>query len=113
MHGKKQQLFTRIAKMEVTLKTQREADEAALALHEARVGAGQVTSNVSIAATKAPTPQERALHELTHTPFTGWCEPCILGQAGEKPHLRTDVMPGSAKPLIQFDFAFTHAAEGE
>ncbi len=35
---------------------------------------------------KLPSPEERALHELTHITAKPWCEQCIRGKAVMNPH---------------------------
>ncbi|CAE7837865.1 unnamed protein product [Symbiodinium sp. CCMP2592] len=41
-------------------------------------------------APRNPTAQERAEHELTHTPYQAWCEKCVEGKAREDPHRRRE-----------------------
>ena len=34
----------------------------------------------------APTPAERAAHELTHLPYRSWCDDCVAGRRDNPPH---------------------------
>ena len=35
----------------------------------------------------APTKEEKAAHEIHHTPFRSWCVHCVRGRAVASPHL--------------------------
>jgi len=54
-----------------------------------------------------PTEQEVKEHELTHTPYRGWCKHCVAGKAITTPH-RACV--GNARemivPVVSIDYMF-------
>ena len=60
-----------------------------------------------LAAPTEPTPQERALHELTHIPYCTWCSHCVRAKAKQNAS-RTVV---DKVPVIQLDYCFMHTAE--
>ena len=51
---------------------------------------------------KEPSPNERALHELTHLPYASWCQSCVEGKGKSDRH----VTSRSSLPVIQIDYAF-------
>ena len=65
-------------------------------------------------ARKIPAPQrvssrEREEHELTHTPYRGWCPYCVRGRARNTPHLQgvVDEKEGETKvPRVGLDCFF-------
>ncbi|CAE7721094.1 unnamed protein product [Symbiodinium sp. CCMP2592] len=50
--------------------------------------------------------QERAEHELTHTPYQAWCEKCVEGKAREDPHRRREPSDDPVTPLVTMDYQF-------
>ena len=50
---------------------------------------------------KSPTPQERALHEMTHLPYASWCPYCVAGKRPNAPHQRIKIH--STLPLLCAD----------
>ncbi|CAE7562226.1 unnamed protein product [Symbiodinium sp. CCMP2592] len=54
-------------------------------------------------APRNPTAQERAEHELTHTPYQAWCEKCVEGKAREDPHRRREPSDDPVTPLVTMD----------
>ena len=59
-----------------------------------------------VPAPRAPTAQERAAHELTHTPYKAWCEKCVEGKAREDPRRRRVPAEDPVVPLITMDYQF-------
>ncbi|CAE7412283.1 unnamed protein product, partial [Symbiodinium sp. CCMP2592] len=57
-------------------------------------------------APRNPTAQERAEHELTHTPYQAWCEKCVEGKAREDPHRRREPADDPVMPLVTMDYQF-------
>ncbi|CAE7681372.1 unnamed protein product [Symbiodinium sp. CCMP2592] len=57
-------------------------------------------------APRNPTAQERAEHELTHTPYQAWCEKCVEGKAREDPHRRREPSDDPVTPLVTMDYHF-------
>ncbi|CAE7197770.1 unnamed protein product [Symbiodinium sp. CCMP2592] len=57
-------------------------------------------------APRNPTAQERAEHELTHTPYQAWCEKCVEGKAREDPHRRREPSDDPVTPLVTMDYQF-------
>ena len=59
---------------------------------------------------KAPTPLERAQHNLTHQPHQQWCEHCISGRSVDAPHRKQNAVHRSLKdsldslPTVQLDY---------
>ena len=59
---------------------------------------------------KAPSAEERVLHELTHIPARPWCEQCIRGKAAMTPHRA--ILPQDRDkgiPVIAIDFMYLKA----
>ncbi|CAE7832753.1 RE2 [Symbiodinium sp. CCMP2592] len=54
-------------------------------------------------APRNPTEQERAEHELTHTPYQAWCEKCVEGKAREDPHRRREPSDDPVTPLVTME----------
>ena len=53
-------------------------------------------------------------HNLTHTPYHGWCEHCIAHRARPDRHERADDARTGKTPAISFDLCYTKAfGEGE
>ena len=46
-------------------------------------------------------------HNLTHTPYQGWCEHCIAHRARPDRHERTDDARSGKMPAISFDLRYT------
>lgn len=59
----------------------------------------------------APTPEERAKHELTHIPYRAWCASCVRGRAKSDPHRRRDIDPDF--PEIQIDYCFVKTSDDQ
>ena len=53
---------------------------------------------------KCPSPQERALHEMTHLPYADWCPYCVAGKRPNAPRQR--IKTHSSLPLLCVDYAF-------
>ena len=65
-------------------------------------------------AANKPSDEEVAKHNLTHTPYQGWCEHCIAHRARPDRHERTDEARTGKMPTISFDLCYTKAlGEGE
>ncbi|CAE7832741.1 unnamed protein product [Symbiodinium sp. CCMP2592] len=60
----------------------------------------------SLRAPRNPTAQERAEHELTHTPYQAWFEKCVEGKAREDPHRRREPSDDPVTPLVTMDYQF-------
>ena len=44
-----------------------------------------------------PTPEERANHDLSHTPYRSWCPFCVAGRARDEPHMRAKGKDGDGE----------------
>jgi hypothetical protein len=65
-------------------------------------------------AANRPSDEEVAEHNLTYTPYQGWCEHCIAHRARPDRHERTDEARTGKMPAISFDLCYTKAlGEGE
>ena len=53
---------------------------------------------------KGPSPQERAIHEVTHLPYAAWRPYCFAGERPNAPHQR--LKTHSELSLICADYAF-------
>ena len=109
--GTKQVLWSRLQKAEIRVLEERKERELLEQRHATRV-AGLPVDVHEVPAPRQPTPQERARHELTHTPPEQWCEECVMGQSAEDPHDSSSKGPPRSIPMIVFDFAY-NAATGE
>lgn len=60
-------------------------------------------------------PEERAKHEETCTPYRAWCPFCVSGQKNDLPHSRQDddaeKRDPDAPPTVEFDYAFPKVDE--
>ena len=54
-------------------------------------------------AANKPSDEEVAKHNLTHTPYQGWCEHCIAHRARPDRHERTDEARTGKMPTISFE----------
>ena len=56
----------------------------------------------------APTPGERAEHELTHANYRSWCAACVRGRGIAAAHRQqpSEPMDPSGVPTIHFDYCF-------
>ena len=62
---------------------------------------------------RAPTEQQRALHELTHVPFQSWCVFCQT-RKGKDDHHGLEVVTSKSDrsvPIIQSDFMYNRSQE--
>ena len=67
-------------------------------------------------AANKPSDEEVAKHNLTHTPYQGWCEHCIAHRARPDRHERTDEARTGKMPTISFDLCLCYTkalGEGE
>ena len=64
--------------------------------------------------TKAPSPEEGKIHNLTHLPHQRWCETCLRGRSTEDRHLaQPKPEDPETRPLLQLDFSFCRTKEDE
>jgi len=108
--GVKQVLWNRLAKAEIRVLEEQKERELLEQRHELRI-AGIPVDVHEVPAPRQPTPQERARHELTHTPPEKWCEECVMGQDAEDAH-KNFASEDRVIPMLYFDFAY-NAATGE
>ena len=47
---------------------------------------GEVQASRKVSQPRAPSAEERRVHNLTHCPFRSWCEHCVRGQGSEYRH---------------------------
>ena len=55
---------------------------------------------------QAPSPAEKARHELLHMPFAAWCPDCVLGRGRDAPHQRDQHKLDAVRPILQMDYFF-------
>ena len=55
--------------------------------------------------TAEPRPEERARHELTHTPYGEWCYECVSGRGKDTAHRKAKKTP-EGPPIVQLDYPF-------
>ena len=60
----------------------------------------------ALAVPDTPTPEQRALHNLTHAQFAPWCHHCVSGKAPESGHHRQNKHDDAQVPILQFDYQF-------
>ncbi len=106
-YGDKSALWNRLQEYEPELAYQSEHNAAAAERREAE---GEQHPAGVLVAPKPPSPDERALYELTHTPVIPWCEQCVRGRAVVNPH-RAILPQGREKGIsvIATDFAYLKA----
>ena len=60
-----------------------------------------------------PSPETVAKHNLTHTPFSEWCEVCVQGRARQNQRRRLDDNSFAQRfPLVMIDYTFPYGEEG-
>ena len=59
-------------------------------------------------APRAPSQEERLLHEMTHLPYRSWCDFCMACKARSDPQRALDDSPEGRRsiPAIEVDYAF-------
>ena len=62
---------------------------------------------------KAPTSEERRIHELNHLPYRSWCKFCVEGRGKEKRHYKWREREDGAIPEIHVDYAFPASEKGD
>ena len=109
-YGEKRALWKRLQEYEHRAKAelayQAELEAAATERREAQ---GEHPARM-LSVPKAPSAEERVLHELTHIPARPWCEQCIRGKAAMTPH-RAKLPQEREKgiPVIAIDFMYLKA----
>ena len=59
-----------------------------------------------------PSQVERELHELTHLPYTPWCESCVRGRGKDLPHRKVEPPEKILLPMVCLDW-FVAASSDE
>ena len=55
-----------------------------------------------------PSPEERALHEVNHLPYTSWCESCVMAKGRPEPHTSDpEHLTRREHSVLSFDVSFT------
>ena len=99
--GDKNILWTRLRQAEYEEKQKLDLDEFMRARRARITEKGEPVAPLTLPVPRAPTEEERTLHELTHQPPERWCEFCVSGHGTEQSHFRaTEIAAARGPPLL-------------
>ena len=84
-------------------------DDVGEAEHEEMTEGREVASRTS---PKAPSAEERRMHNITHIPFRSWCPHCVAARGKNFPHLRSSEVKEDEFPCVHLDYCFMRDEAG-
>eukprot|EP00435_Cladocopium_sp_Y103_P026822 s1787_g6.t1 len=110
-NGTKQQLWSRLNQKVQTLEHEQTFLDSNRLYKDEQWSKGLIGQSVP----RTPSPEEVALHELSHLPYRDWCPYCVSCKGKQDPQRPVEFSPDDRRsiPSIEIDYCFSKVEEAE